>query len=60
MKKQFKIRRANPGFIAIDLIEDGKTVGSSLLPDYESNRESISKHLEKKGYTEYEKTNNPN
>ncbi len=60
MKKQFKIRRANFGFIAIDLIEDGKIVGGYLLPDHETNREYTAKHLKKKGYTEYEKANHLN
>jgi len=60
MKKQFKIRRANPGFIAVDLIEDGKTVGGYLLPNRGENKENISDYLKKRGYTEYEKADHPN
>ena len=55
MKKQFKIRRANPGFIAIDLIEDNETVGGYLLPDQGENTINISEYLRKEECTEYKK-----
>jgi len=60
MKKQYKIHQANPGFIAVDLIEDDKTVGGYLIPDLGENRKNMAEYLEKKGYTEYEKADRIN
>lgn len=58
MKKNYKIHRANPGFIAIDLIEDDEVVGGYLLPDLGENTINISEYLKEEGYTEYEENAN--
>ena len=55
MKKYFKIRRANPGFIEFNLIENDRTVGGYLIPDRGDNKKSMAAYLKKEGYVEYEK-----
>ena len=60
MKKYYKIRRENPGFIAFDFIENDKVVGGYLIPDMGDNKKSIVTFLKKEGYVEYEKADNPN
>ena len=63
MKKYYKIRKRyllNSNFISFELIENDIVVKSNLYPDRKENRESVSNHLEKKGYVKYEKADHSN
>ena len=63
MKKYYKIRKRyllDSNFLSFDLIENDIVVKSSLYPDRKENRESVSNHLEKEGYIEYEKADHLN
>ena len=58
MKKYFKIHKAHPNFISIDLIEDGKTVGGYIIPSgpyIEGFSDILIESIKKEGYNEYKK-----
>ena len=41
--------------MAIDLIENDRTVGGYLIPDRGDNKKSMAAYLKKEGYVEYDK-----
>ena len=55
MRKYYRIRRENPGFMAIDFIENNEIVGGYLIPDRGDNKKSMAAFLKKEGYVEYDK-----
>ena len=59
MKKYYKIHEVEiPNFVAIDLIENDKTVGGYIVQRNGYAKKEIIDHLKKEGYREYEKDEN--
>ena len=55
MKKYYKIQKVHSNFIAIDLIEDDKTIGGYIALIHGIAKKHIIESIKKEGYINYRK-----